>query len=190
MSGIVASNGESISQSESGSESDECQWYFLSFVTDAAIGTMINLYLLSHLEYFARRYVSLSDFRSGEYGNPPQTLRWLKQLCAWLTIVSLSKCVVWTVLLMFSSALYAVLSHVLFDALRSNAYAELLTVMVIVPAALNSVQWWVQDSFLKSSAGDAPLKASPSDAIKDTSAKVSSSSSSSSSSASTSAKTE
>lgn len=93
---------------------------------------------------------------------------------------------VWTVLLMFSSALHSVLSHLLFDALRSNVYTELLTVTVIVPAAFSSVQWWVQDSFLKSSAGDAPLKESNSDAIKDTSVKVSSSFSS----ASTSAKTE
>lgn len=130
---------------------DECQWYCTTYVLDATIGTACNLLLLSFFTSAVRRFPDCREnMIPGEYGNPPQLSLYLPQLAVWLVIVVIGKIFL---LLSISQVIVPVDSFLseIFRPLRQVPELELVIVMIMIPTLLNSIQFWVTDSFLKRS---------------------------------------
>ena len=128
---------------------DECQWYCLAFVMDSIFGTIFNILLLSILESLLKRYHQSCFFlKFGEYGNPPKLAYFLPQLLLWMCIVIVSKISVLIILAEFYGPLDRVMTY-LFESIRSYPELELVFVMIVVPVIFNTMQFWIQDTFLK-----------------------------------------
>lgn len=72
---------------------------------------------------------------------------WVKQLSAWLAVVSISKMMVLSVLVANAEWIGGI-GVMLFAPLDKLPMLQLIIVMVIIPCSCNLVQFWVQDSFL------------------------------------------
>jgi hypothetical protein len=136
-----------IAQSISGG--DECQWYCLTYVTDSTIGTIFNLLFLYIFEKFVSHFpVQCSQMNFGEYGDPPQCSIFMPQLMIWLAIVIFGKIIILLSLVRFIDPIDQIMSAV-FVVFRHNPRVELVMVMIVIPTILNTVQFWVTDTFLK-----------------------------------------
>ena len=129
-------------------DADECQWYGLTYVVDSTIGTAINLSLLRIFEHIVRRNPHCTKMNFGEYGNPPQLTIFFPQLCVWLTIVLLGKSMILFCMFQLIDPLNTFISR-LFKIFHDQPRLELVVVMIIIPTILNTVQFWVTDTFLK-----------------------------------------
>jgi hypothetical protein len=141
---------------------DECQWYCLTYVFDATLGTAFNIIALRALDSCLRRYATTPPclgvhtlLKFGEYGSPPQMSVFLSQLSVWLSIVILNKLLI-VCLLALTPIIQPLdkLISLLFQPLHNTPKLELVLVMILIPSLLNSVQFWVTDSFLKRSTGN------------------------------------
>lgn len=131
---------------------NECKWYFVNYIVDSVIGTMLNLGLLYVVVTVGGRYTHA--LTPGHYYHPdvedssPGRV-WLLQLVVWCSIVIVVKVILFfAFLLPLRDPLYkggdAVISP--FDRWPK---LELVFVMIIVPGILNILQFWVQDTWLK-----------------------------------------
>lgn len=130
------------------SHADECQWYGLTYVVDSTIGTVINLSLLRIFEHIARRSPHCAKMNFGEYGNPPQLSVFFPQLGVWLIIVLMGKSMILFCMFQLIDPLNTFISR-LFKIFHDQPRLELVVVMIIIPTILNTVQFWVTDTFLK-----------------------------------------
>lgn len=132
-------------------EADECQWYCTTYVLDATLGTACNLLLLTLFTAVVKQLPQCRDtMEIGEYGNPPQLALYLPQLAVWLVIVVMGKMLMLLSLAQVIVPVDAFLAE-LFRPLRQTPEIELVTVMIVIPTMLNSLQFWLTDSFLKRS---------------------------------------
>jgi hypothetical protein len=132
-------------------EIDECQWYFVVYVTDSTLGMLCNLLLLVIAEKVAQKFHSdtAKALRNcGDYGDPPTCRIFSTQLALWIAIVIVSKVIVIGVLILLEVPLNDVVGTI-FDHFEGFRKLELIFVMVVVPFVLNILQFWVQDTFLK-----------------------------------------
>jgi len=129
-------------------DADECQWYGLTYVVDSTLGTAINLSLLRIFEHIVRKSPHCTRMNFGEYGNPPQLNIFFPQLCVWLTIVLLGKSMILFWMFQLINPLNTFISR-LFRIFHDQPRLELVVVMIIIPTILNTVQFWVTDTFLK-----------------------------------------
>ena len=130
---------------------DECQWYCLNFVIDSTFGTFFNISILMVVELIMSKYSkgkSKECLRFGAYGSPPSLNSWFGQLIVWIIIISLGKLIILPVLIYLSSPLNDIIS-IVFSSMSNYPDVELVIVMVIVPLILNTLQFWLQDSYLK-----------------------------------------
>ena len=74
--------------------------------------------------------------------------RYYKQLVLWLVVVTVMKLTVLVFLVVFEPLL-AYLAALALSPVRGDYKAKLVVVMVITPVIMNSLQFWVTDSFLK-----------------------------------------
>lgn len=128
---------------------DECQWYCLTYVMDSTFGTLLNLTFLYFFEELVRRNpVTCRVFSFGDYGNPPRLIIWIPQLLVWLCIVITGKATILLVIYQLLKPIGEIISA-LFKPLRRAPRVELVLVMIVIPTLLNTVQFWVTDTFLK-----------------------------------------
>lgn len=131
-----------------GNESEsQCKWYFVNFTLDIGLGTLFNVVLLWSLQrlFSKNPYVR---FETGNYGKTPSIKKWFYQMTIWILILSATK---WLVVLIIylSQNFLSPVADVLLLPFRISAELELLFVMILFPIILNSIQFWVQDNFLK-----------------------------------------
>jgi hypothetical protein len=127
---------------------DSCIYYFINFSVDTSVGVFLNIILLRCLTKLAMNQGWTSLQKSGAYGTPVNYTVWLKQLAAWLLIIPGTK----LILLAFIYVLLTPLSwfgYAILGWLQPTPKAELLVVMIACPVAMNCVQYWVQDNWLK-----------------------------------------
>jgi len=142
---------------------NECEWYALSYMTDAVFGTAINFLLLYIYEGFLLRSLACCAGRIkpfGDYGSPPALRHWWPQLGIWIVIISISKALILAMLVVAAAPLDG-LVVVLFDSVSNKPKAELVLVMIVIPCIVNAVQFWLTDAFLKKAG--APLRNNDSD---------------------------
>eukprot|EP01017_Pseudomicrothorax_dubius_P047298 TRINITY_DN8476_c0_g1_i3.p1 TRINITY_DN8476_c0_g1~~TRINITY_DN8476_c0_g1_i3.p1 ORF type:complete len:126 (-),score=23.67 TRINITY_DN8476_c0_g1_i3:91-468(-) len=73
---------------------------------------------------------------------------WLVQLLIWNVIVVSSKLFLYLAQ-WIGSSLWVSLASWIFQSLHQSPLLKLLVVMVAVPTIMNSIQFWIQDNFLK-----------------------------------------
>lgn len=129
-------------------DADECQWYCLTYMVDSTLGTFMNLVLLRCFELYMQRHPDCTVLRFGEYGNPPQLCICFPQLVVWMVIVIVAK--IFTMLLLFQFLVpLDILISALFRIFDGHPELELVAVMIIIPTIMNTMQFWVTDTFLK-----------------------------------------
>jgi antibiotic biosynthesis monooxygenase (ABM) superfamily enzyme len=113
------------------------------------MGTVINILLLRCFEGQVQRFIpDCTLMRFGDYGNPPQLSIWFPQLVVWMCIVIVAKLMTLYLLLQFIQPLNFIVSHI-FSVFHDKPQVELVLVMIIIPTIMNTVQFWVTDTFLK-----------------------------------------
>lgn len=124
------------------SRADECSWYWVEIMVDTTVGVYVEYLLLYCLPGWARGLTSGTYFdREGyflikSYG---------KQLAFWLFIVTLMK-VTMVGLMIIGSRFLLMGASVLLSNFQQSPRLELLVVMVLTPAVMNSVQFWLVDN--------------------------------------------
>ena len=130
---------------------DECQWYCLNFIIDTTFGTLFNISFLTSFVYITLIFCSkdMKEYiKIGDYGYPPSLYIWILQFVLWLIIISCGKLIILPILIYLSSSISQGLEFI-FDGLKNDPNLELVVVMIIIPFFLNSLQFWLQDSYLK-----------------------------------------
>lgn len=129
---------------------DECAWYWVQFMFDDTLGLYFNYTVLRLTERFF-------GYESGMYcdGDSPSLeglavtvdfTEWLKQGLFWCLVISISK--------------FCVLTALFCDGVASDIgiygttwiedpETRLFFVMVVTPAIMNTMAFWVTDEFLK-----------------------------------------
>lgn len=131
-------------------EGDECAFYFLNFLFDTIFGVFLVFLMIKASGNIAVYFNMPSIQKQGFYGFPPQIKWYLHQLAVFIFIILISKFILGIFMYSMADQLSA-LGDWLFSPLDSNPSAELVVVMVVCPAFLSMVQYWLQDNFLMGS---------------------------------------
>lgn len=149
------------------SVSDNCEWYFINFAIDVAIGTFLWFLILKTIEGFAALngidVLNTGVYIHEDYSHPEQVELeptqqeskhkidykiWFLQVIVWSGVVVIVK-----ILLFFSIQVFAPIfekvADVLLGWLKQYPDLKLVLIMIIVPIILNSIQFWIQDNILK-----------------------------------------
>lgn len=126
---------------------DQCTWYFLNYAVDTLLG-MALCYLLLHGIERCLGESSTFAFKSGYYGENVECTLWGYQVFIWLMIIFVVKGIIWVMMALFVEPLQFFGSFLLLP-LSGHPQLELIAVMIIIPLVLNSLVFWITDSFLK-----------------------------------------
>jgi hypothetical protein len=149
----IGNNGtSSTSDDDDYSSVDECAWYGISFVIDTTVGLALSLALLHYLEKWARRYDITPLVHLGVYTGDTAMYHWTIQLLAWLAILSVAKLVIYIFMYLCAAPLLVIATLLFTKPFAGRRRWELVFVMILMPAVLNCVYFWIADNNLK--AGD------------------------------------
>jgi STIMATE family len=137
---------------------DACDWYFINIVVDCSLGVILEFLILRGWSFAIERLGSpgcSEALESGQYYEPVgygqqpcfQRRRYVKQLLLWLLVVAQMKLVLVALFLAMHSRLVR-LAHSSLAPIHSEE-AKLVAVMVVVPSAMNTLQVWLVDAFIK-----------------------------------------
>eukprot|EP00397_Hematodinium_sp_SG-2012_P060205 GEMP01078097.1.p1 GENE.GEMP01078097.1~~GEMP01078097.1.p1 ORF type:complete len:240 (+),score=39.96 GEMP01078097.1:284-1003(+) len=152
---------------------DECSWYWTNIMLDTTFGVWVCYAFLRLSEkwigYNSGKYSAeilsgtksvsdeeerrslMSDEKVEEIARPGSTFAvdtWTFQILIWCTVVSLMKIVVFIV--MWVGAPVLVYASVIGTSwVPGGQDMRLIFVMIITPVTMNTVQFWIQDNFLK-----------------------------------------
>lgn len=133
--------------SVSHSSGDECAFYFISFFFDTAFGTYLVYIMLKASQHVGVMFNIPWMEQQGYYGTPPQSLWYLYQLFTFLIIIIISKFILGLAMYTFQGSLNE-LGTYLFSPFQMKPLTELVFVMVVCPAFMSIIQYWLQDNFL------------------------------------------
>ncbi|KAH3683683.1 hypothetical protein WICPIJ_005367 [Wickerhamomyces pijperi] len=126
-------------------DDDECKWYFISLFMDTTIGVPI-LYVCLLLTYQVCYMFKITEIESGNYGNPPRLVPYVKQLMIFIVSLAFMKGIIFLLLYFPVFMIYAewVLSW-------SDHWPNLqiFLVMLVFPVILNCFQYYVIDNIIK-----------------------------------------
>jgi hypothetical protein len=109
---------------------------------------MALCYLLLHGIERCLGNSSTFAFKSGYYGENVECTLWGYQVFIWLMIIFVVKGIIWIMMALFVVPLQFFGSFLLLP-LSGHPQLELIAVMIIIPLVLNSLVFWITDSFLK-----------------------------------------
>lgn len=152
-----------------------CSLYFLNILIDTTLGVFIIYLTLRITTHVLTDVWHLKGFVSGQYSDRPRGARsvrssggggggsssrkasrsrsrpkmayWLKQLCMYFFALLVMKVVV-TILFVLFPFLFAFGAWLL-DFFGESKNAQVLFVMCLFPLAMNTLQFWLVDSFLR-----------------------------------------
>merc|ERR1719253_2126092 len=144
---------------------DECHWYFIEIMIDTTIGVYVEFWLLMRIidgfkfinftetagalaEHAASHSTPTSDAVHDHESPTMADIKWCrytKQVVTWLVIVTIMKGVMVTIMVVEAPQLTALAQFIL-KPVDSDPNVELVLVMVLTPAIMNSLQFWLQDN--------------------------------------------
>lgn len=136
---------------------DACDWYWTNIMIDTTLGVFLEYLWLKALGGFlehpvvARFSGDPRDWRFGEYTDESGVVDkriYFKQLGLWLCCIIGMKVIVVILMLMLSHILFIVASSLLI-LVSWNPQVKLVFVMVLTPACMNAVQFWLTDNFIQ-----------------------------------------
>ncbi|CDI78072.1 hypothetical protein, conserved [Eimeria acervulina] len=129
-------------------EQDVCVWYWINIVVDTTLGVYVQYMLLQG----ARRLLKgAACLEYGSYGSPPRWSACFAQAMSWQVFCLLMKIAASAFMLALQEPLVFIGSALL-ASLDTNPNAKLFVVMVATPLVMNSLQYWLTDSFIKNRA--------------------------------------
>jgi hypothetical protein len=155
----------SDSDSQTGSTTDPCIWYFVTIVLDTTLGIFLSISFLVGLEKIftscgytrlkSGNYFKIShndDIMSSSYKSKKIVIdctAWILQLIVWIFIVIASKTILGFLQKTFEKPL-TYIAEIFFAGLDLTfPFIKLIVVLVIVPILGNAIQIWISDNFLK-----------------------------------------
>eukprot|EP01029_Cantina_marsupialis_P014962 TRINITY_DN3275_c0_g1_i1.p1 TRINITY_DN3275_c0_g1~~TRINITY_DN3275_c0_g1_i1.p1 ORF type:complete len:242 (-),score=31.11 TRINITY_DN3275_c0_g1_i1:169-894(-) len=130
------------------SHDDECGWYLFNFIVDTVGGVFLGYWLLKQLEKLAVIYNWPSLVESGDYGDPPELMRWIKQAISWGLIIIIFK-LIFTLTLAILEVPVNQIVEFYSSPFEGHPKVLLILVMIIAPFFLNIIQFWIFDNILK-----------------------------------------
>lgn len=130
-----------------GMDDNPCTWYFLNVLFDTTIGVPILWFALWWVYDIAYR-LKVQDILSGEYGDPPRTRAFVKQLVLYLVAQTLAKIILAVVL--YTVPFLDDFGAFLISWTAFDARVEIVFVMLLFPTVMNSIQYYVVDSIIQS----------------------------------------
>ena len=127
--------------------SDECAFYFLSFVLDTIVGVYLIFVGLGVVQKLALQFEIKSIQMQGFYGFEQPLTFYTHQLIVYIVIILLSKIILGVVEFIFCTQINE-LGNFIFEPLKNQPDLELVVVMVLAPCFLSSIQYWIQDNML------------------------------------------
>jgi hypothetical protein len=141
-----------------------CDWYFVNFMCEFILGVLIVYLIHKAVLHFADKYdilvlqsgvyLSIHDaqyiyrYTWEELDRHINYKVWTIQMVVWLMIVSIAKLIVFAIEFSFAEEIINFGIEVL-SVFNGYPNMELTFVMIVVPFLLNSMQYWIQDNFLK-----------------------------------------
>ena len=135
------------------SKTDECSWYFLTFLIDLFPGLVITI-LLAKLYDFTFEKCRFFNLISGNYIKDIDGIAvvnytaYISQVFLWLSIVLITKIVVFLIQVPMLSFLSLVASVVL-GFLAFSIDFKLFFVLILFPLTANIIIFWTSDGLLK-----------------------------------------
>lgn len=132
---------------------DGCTWYAANIIIDDTLGVFVELCLLQGAQRLLQAIGIKSLIKLLEsgayYDDDRRFLPWnyAGQLALWLLIVTAMKLSM--VALMQALPVLVKAHNYLLSPLAESPKSKLFVVMIIVPCAMNSVQFWLTDNFIK-----------------------------------------
>mmetsp|Transcript_54190 Transcript_54190/g.117088 ORF Transcript_54190/g.117088 Transcript_54190/m.117088 type:complete len:270 (+) Transcript_54190:71-880(+) len=135
-------------------DADSCNWYWVNFVLDCTVGVLILFMLLRSLQWLYRlQRINRPELaRTGDYGVPPSSMIFARQLADWLAIAAVEKLILASFTVHFRGSL-ARIARALLGWLDGFPRLELFVVMVATPLVFNVFALWTADSFLQAQDG-------------------------------------
>eukprot|EP00340_Litonotus_pictus_P004998 CAMPEP_0170517020 /NCGR_PEP_ID=MMETSP0209-20121228/3119_1 /TAXON_ID=665100 ORGANISM="Litonotus pictus, Strain P1" /NCGR_SAMPLE_ID=MMETSP0209 /ASSEMBLY_ACC=CAM_ASM_000301 /LENGTH=295 /DNA_ID=CAMNT_0010802153 /DNA_START=407 /DNA_END=1294 /DNA_ORIENTATION=- len=143
--------------SEQSDNGDSCVWYFINIFIDSTLGMLICLLFLSILNKLAEanNWRSMQSglyfefyVKDGKLRNRLKISMYAYQLLSWLGIVVVSKIILALIQLSINGFLEDFGTTILWP-FKNVPKLKLIIVMIFIPVIMNSIQFWVQDNFLK-----------------------------------------
>ena len=144
---------------------DGCVWYFTNHTLDCFLGSVLNFAMFQLVDSYAVKH-GIEELKSGVYfqesvqmetdeeGNSFNESKhldfriWCLQVSVWCMINLTGKLLIFFGELIYYKPLLSTSTWCL-SALNNHPNVELVLVMIILPVSFNSIQWWLQDTFLK-----------------------------------------
>lgn len=131
---------------------DPCEWYILNYILDTILGMFVCWLFVRLVNRISYRYTK-PFLRSGNYrtasGRMQGIGQYMIQLGVWIGIIFTTKVLIFVLILLPFKYFLQKLGDVIVHPLVDHPKAELIVVMIIVPLIMNSIQYWIQDIFLK-----------------------------------------
>lgn len=126
---------------------DPCNYYFLNILFDTTIGVPI-LWGSLIVVYRVMRYWHVEGIESGEYGNPPKFVNYVKQLLVYIVGLVMMKIIVYVALICFPILLK--LADWILSVFDKNDDLQLVFVLMVFPLVMNTVQYYLIDNIIQS----------------------------------------
>jgi len=126
-------------------------WYFITLIMDTTFGVVFAYSLLKIIEKVSRDN-GWTKAISGNYSEDTDEEidlgAWSLQLMIWVSIVAFVK---WLLLIaiIYFRLFFIEIGKRMLEPFADDPRVELVFVMIVVPAVMNILQFWVQDNFLK-----------------------------------------
>lgn len=124
-----------------------CDYYFLNLLFDTTVGIPVLYGCLIGVTKVTRMVFHAEGVESGEYGDPPRTKYYLKQLAIYLIASAATKAAIYETMVTFP-----VLVHIAMWMLsRLDKYPTVQEgfVLLVFPLVMNVVQYYVVDTLIK-----------------------------------------
>jgi len=133
----------------------------MNLALDTCFGLFIAYLLFRVVDHYAMKY-DIEELKSGVYiDESVQVFNkeedqdehinyriWFLQVLVWCILVFISKIIVFVFEVSFYKPVVAIGEEFL-SIFDGHPNIELFAVMIVIPVTLNSVQFWIQDNFLK-----------------------------------------
>lgn len=126
----------------------ECIWYIVNFTITSFFGLFIIYWVMRLYNYVVEKH-KLTLLKSGYYGNPPRVKAWIVQLLIWGLISCMEKLITASLIILPLYDYLDKFAYWLETPLIPYPQVELVIVMVVMPAIINCVFFYVCDNIIK-----------------------------------------
>ncbi|KAN0097100.1 vacuolar membrane domain containing protein [Tylopilus felleus] len=133
------------------SAGNACTYYFLNILLDTTLGVGLIYAVLHGSTWVLSKKLGIKGLKSGQYGNPPSVMYWVRQAAVYIFALATMKLLV-LALFAFWPGIYAVGDWLLgWTTLFEGESVQVIFVMGVFPMIMNVVQFWLIDSIVKAS---------------------------------------